>query len=71
MRRSRLSPARRNTLAAGLAIGMTAALAACGSSGGTPSAGSTAHVTLQYWGWNNGTQAVVNAFNASHPDVTI
>jgi len=71
VRRSRLNSATRNTLAAGLALGMTVALAACGSSGGTPSASSTAHVTLDYWGWNQGAQATVAAFNASHPDVTI
>jgi multiple sugar transport system substrate-binding protein len=71
VRRSRLYPARRNTLVAGLALGMSVALAACGSSGGAPSASSTAHVTLQYWGWNDGTPAVVSAFNAGHPDVTI
>ena len=71
MRRSRLSPARRNTLAAGLAVAMTVALAACGSSSGTSASSSTAHVTLDYWGWNDGTQAVVDAFNASHPDATI
>ncbi|MFG2846992.1 ABC transporter substrate-binding protein [Kitasatospora sp. NPDC048296] len=45
-------------------------LAACGSGGSSDSAGS-GPVTITFWGWAKGTQDVVNAFNASHPDVHV
>ncbi|MGW5650525.1 ABC transporter substrate-binding protein [Streptomyces humi] len=55
---------------AGLAL--TGLLTACGGSGSgndTKSAGQP--VTLPYWGWANGQEAVVKAFNASHKDIKL
>ncbi|MFE5739263.1 ABC transporter substrate-binding protein [Streptomyces celluloflavus] len=53
--------------------GATAALAvltACG--GGDPAAaGDGGHVTITYWGWAKGTKQTVDAFNATHDDITV
>ncbi|MEU9406926.1 extracellular solute-binding protein [Streptomyces sp. NPDC048281] len=56
---------------AGLAL--TGLLSACGGSG-SGSGGSDAAsgpVTLPFWGWANGQEAVVKAFNAAHKDVQL
>ncbi|MFF7467512.1 extracellular solute-binding protein [Streptomyces sp. NPDC008092] len=56
---------------AGLAL--TGLLSACGGSdsgsGGSDSA--SGPVTLPFWGWANGQEAVVKAFNAAHKDVRL
>ncbi|MFD4602235.1 ABC transporter substrate-binding protein [Streptomyces sp. NPDC058464] len=56
---------------AGLAL--TGLLSACGGSdsgsGGSDSA--SGPVTLPFWGWANGQDAVVKAFNAAHKDVRL
>ncbi|GGN32642.1 ABC transporter substrate-binding protein [Streptomyces fuscichromogenes] len=56
---------------AGLAL--TGLLSACGGSdsgsGGADSA--SGPVTLPFWGWANGQDAVVKAFNAAHKDVRL
>jgi multiple sugar transport system substrate-binding protein len=57
-------------LLAGLALAMAGALTACSSSPATNS-GSGKPVTLAFWGWQDGQQSVINAFNASHPDVKL
>ena len=57
------------TAVAGLAL--TGLLSACG--GGSDSGGSdnSGPVTLPFWGWANGQEAVVKAFNAAHKDVRL
>ncbi|TDU03399.1 multiple sugar transport system substrate-binding protein [Streptomyces sp. 846.5] len=74
MRRAKLHPAGRRVLCAGLAMGMAGVLAACssGNGGGATTGSSSAKpVTLDFWGWQDGQQALVKAFNASHPGVTL
>lgn len=59
--------------AVALAVGV-ALISGCGSSkssGGGASGTAANPVVLDYWGWNNGQQTVVDAFNASHKDVQI
>ncbi|MDO0910726.1 extracellular solute-binding protein [Streptomyces sp. DT2A-34] len=68
------SPRRRFASAAVAGIALTGLLAACGGSGsGDSDSGSNASgpVTLDFWGWANGQEAVVKAFNASHKDVQL
>ncbi|MFJ4784914.1 ABC transporter substrate-binding protein [Streptomyces sp. NPDC088794] len=65
------SSRRRFAHAAVAGIALTGLLAACGGSdsgGGTKSSGP---VTLPFWGWANGQEAVVKAFNAAHKDVKL
>ncbi|WP_405851644.1 sugar ABC transporter substrate-binding protein [Streptomyces sp. NBC_00090] len=66
---------RRRALRASAAVTVAAlcgtALAACGSGGGSTSAEDGKPVTLTFWGWAKGTQEVVTAFNADHPDIRI
>ncbi|WP_151475898.1 ABC transporter substrate-binding protein [Streptomyces albicerus] len=61
------------TAIAGLAL--TGLLSACGGSGSGDSDSdkpkSSGPVTLDFWGWANGQEAVVKAFNASHKDVQL
>src|SRR6266545_7386361 len=65
-----ISPRRRvvRTAVAGLAL--TGLLTACGGSGSGDSS-SSGPVTLPVWGWANGQEAVVKAFNASHKDIKL
>ncbi|MFI2207325.1 ABC transporter substrate-binding protein [Streptomyces sp. NPDC020192] len=66
------SPRRRFATAAVAGIALTGLLAACGGSGsGDGASKSSGPVTLDYWGWANGQEAVVKAFNASHKDVKL
>ncbi|MGP4050527.1 ABC transporter substrate-binding protein [Streptomyces sp. 2A115] len=55
-------------------IALTGLLSACGGSGSGDSDSepkSSGPVTLDFWGWSNGHEAVVKAFNASHKDVQL
>ncbi|MFJ2815888.1 ABC transporter substrate-binding protein [Streptomyces sp. NPDC087294] len=65
------SSRRRFAHAAVAGVALTGLLTACGGSdsgGGTKASGT---VTLPYWGWANGQEAVVKAFNASHQNVKL
>ncbi|WP_405722917.1 extracellular solute-binding protein [Streptomyces sp. NBC_01537] len=64
------SPRRRLTRAIAVGIALTGLLSACGGSG-SGDASSAGPVTLQFWGWANGQEAVVKAFNAAHKDVQL
>ncbi|MFI0728917.1 ABC transporter substrate-binding protein [Streptomyces sp. NPDC021225] len=65
------SPRRRFARAAVAGLALTGLLSACGGSGDDASSGSSGPVTLPFWGWANGQEAVVKAFNASHKDVKL
>jgi multiple sugar transport system substrate-binding protein len=66
------SPRRRFAHAAVAGIALTGLLAACGGSdSGDSGSKSSGPVTLEFWGWANGQEAVVKAFNASHKDVQL
>ncbi|PWI14628.1 ABC transporter substrate-binding protein [Streptomyces sp. Act143] len=67
------SPRRRFAHAAVAGIALTGLLAACGGSdsGDDGSSGASGPVTLPFWGWANGQDAVVKAFNASHKDIKL
>lgn len=66
------SPRRRFASAAVAGIALTGLLAACGGSdSGDSGSKSSGPVTLDFWGWANGQEAVVKAFNASHKDVQL
>ncbi|MFI6254002.1 ABC transporter substrate-binding protein, partial [Streptomyces sp. NPDC051016] len=54
---------------AGLAL--TGLLTACGTSGSGNDTKSSGPVTLPFWGWANGQETVVKAFNASHKDIQL
>ena len=63
---------RRIARAAAVALALTGLLSACGGSGsGSKDSSSAGPVTLPFWGWANGQEAVVKAFNASHKDIQI
>ncbi|MFJ9894472.1 ABC transporter substrate-binding protein [Streptomyces sp. NPDC091280] len=64
------SPRRRFARAAVAGLALTGLLSACGGSGSGDKA-SSGPVTLPFWGWANGQDAVVKAFNASHKDVQL
>ncbi|MGW1778060.1 ABC transporter substrate-binding protein [Streptomyces sp. NPDC002143] len=64
------SSRRRFARAAAAGLALTGLLSACGGSGDGDSSAS-GPVTLPYWGWANGQEAVVEAFNASHKDVQL
>jgi multiple sugar transport system substrate-binding protein len=51
-------------------IALTGLLSACGGSG-SGDASSSGPVTLPFWGWANGQDAVVKLFNAGHKDVKL
>ncbi|MFF9804699.1 ABC transporter substrate-binding protein [Streptomyces coeruleorubidus] len=66
------SPRRRFASAAVAGIALTGLLTACGGSdSGDDAASDSGPVTLPFWGWANGQEAVVKAFNASHKDVQL
>ncbi|MEU2777717.1 ABC transporter substrate-binding protein, partial [Streptomyces sp. NPDC007162] len=50
---------------------LTGLLSACGGSGSGGSDAASGPVTLPFWGWANGQEAVVKAFNAAHKDVQL
>ncbi|MFB6836970.1 ABC transporter substrate-binding protein [Streptomyces sp. NPDC056361] len=66
---------RRRALRASAAVTVAALcgtlLAACGGDSDNASADDGKPVTLTFWGWAKGTQEVVAAFNADHPDIQI
>ncbi|GAB2859112.1 extracellular solute-binding protein [Streptomyces deserti] len=67
-----LSPRRRFASAAVAGIALTGLLSACGGSdSGDEASKPSGPVTLDFWGWANGQEAVVKAFNASHKDVKL
>ncbi|MEU2280771.1 extracellular solute-binding protein [Streptomyces sp. NPDC013178] len=66
------SPRRRVARATVAGLALTGLLTACGGSGDDDSSPkSSGPVTLDFWGWANGQEAVVKAFNASHKDVQL
>ncbi|MCI3271536.1 ABC transporter substrate-binding protein [Streptomyces cylindrosporus] len=65
------SPRRRFAQAAVAGLALTGLLTACGGSDSGDGAKSSGPVTLPFWGWANGQEAVVKAFNASHKDVKL
>jgi multiple sugar transport system substrate-binding protein len=67
------SPRRRFATAAVAGIALAGLLSACGGSGSGDDASSKSSgpVTLDFWGWANGQEAVVKAFNASHKDIKL
>ncbi|MFG2776989.1 ABC transporter substrate-binding protein [Streptomyces prunicolor] len=64
------SPRRRFARAAVAGLALTGLLSACGGSGSGDKA-SSGPVTLPFWGWANGQDAVVKAFNAAHKDIKL
>ncbi|WP_105970681.1 ABC transporter substrate-binding protein [Streptomyces geranii] len=57
---------------AGVICALALTASACGGSdSGDDASGSSGPVTLDFWGWANGQEAVVKAFNASHKDVRL
>ncbi|MFC9926023.1 ABC transporter substrate-binding protein [Streptomyces sp. NPDC127190] len=65
------SPRRKFAHAALAGLVLTGLLTACGGSGSGGDTASAGPVTLPFWGWANGQDAVVKAFNASHKDVKL
>ncbi len=65
----------RKPLATGaIVIAAALALAACsggGDSSGGSSGGADGPITLEYWAWGTSQQPLVDAWNASHPDVQV
>ncbi|WP_405864609.1 extracellular solute-binding protein [Streptomyces sp. NBC_01515] len=64
------SPRRKFARAAVAGLALTGLLSACGGSGSGDST-SSGPVTLPFWGWANGQDAVVKAFNAAHKDIKL
>lgn len=64
------SPRSRLVRAAVAGCALAALTSACGGSGSQDSA-SSGPVNLSFWGWANGEESVVKAFNASHKDVKL
>ena len=65
------SPRRRFAHAAVAGLALTGLLSACGGSDSGDGTKSSGPVTLPFWGWANGQEAVAKAFNASHKDVKL
>ncbi|GAA3786663.1 extracellular solute-binding protein [Streptomyces coacervatus] len=65
------SPRRRFAHAAVAGLALTGLLSACGGSDSGDGTKSSGPVTLPFWGWANGQDAVAKAFNASHKDVKL
>ncbi|WP_030602709.1 ABC transporter substrate-binding protein [Streptomyces fulvoviolaceus] len=64
------SPRRRFARAAVAGLALTGLLSACGGSDSDDTKAS-GPVTLPFWGWANGQEAVVKAFNAAHKDIQL
>ncbi|MEW1648904.1 extracellular solute-binding protein [Streptomyces sp. NPDC091219] len=65
------SPRGRVLHAAVAGAALAGLLTACGGSGGSGGSTSSGPVTLQFWGWANGQEALVKEFNAAHKDVKL
>ncbi|MFD7706594.1 ABC transporter substrate-binding protein [Streptomyces sp. NPDC059786] len=65
------SPRRRVLHVAAAGLVLSGLLTACGGSGSDESGSGSGPVTLDFWGWANGQESVVKAFNASHKDVKL
>jgi len=65
------NPRRRFAHAAVAGLALTGLLSACGGSDSGDDTKSSGPVTLPFWGWANGQEAVVKAFNAAHKDVKL
>ncbi|GAA2496974.1 ABC transporter substrate-binding protein [Streptomyces longisporus] len=65
------SPRRRFAHAAVAGLALTGLLSACGGSDSGDGTKSSGPVTLPFWGWANGQEAVAKAFNASHKDIKL
>ncbi|MEW1640954.1 extracellular solute-binding protein [Streptomyces sp. NPDC091219] len=65
------SPRRKFARAAVAGLALTGLLSACGGGSGSEDKASSGPVTLPFWGWANGQDAVVRAFNAAHKDVRL
>ncbi|MET9352463.1 extracellular solute-binding protein [Streptomyces sp. NPDC006617] len=64
------SPRSRLASAAVAGVALAGLLSACGGSDSSDD-GASGPVTLPFWGWANGQEAVVKAFNVSHKDVQL
>jgi len=74
MSRNPHHPARRrlrSALASAVALSAAVSLAACSSSGTSPSAAAAGKVTLQFWGSANGLSKAVAAWNSTHPNIQV
>jgi len=65
------SPRRRFARAAVAGLALSGLLTACGGSDDSGGSQSSGPVTLPFWGWANGQDKVVEAFNASHKDIQL
>jgi multiple sugar transport system substrate-binding protein len=65
------SPRRRFARAAVAGLALTGLLSACGGGSDSGDSDASGPVTLPFWGWANGQEAVVKAFNASHKDIQL
>ncbi|MFI6435472.1 ABC transporter substrate-binding protein [Streptomyces sp. NPDC050759] len=65
------SPRRRFARVAVAGLALSGLLTACGGSDDSGDSQSSGPVTLPFWGWANGQDAVVKAFNASHKDIQL
>jgi multiple sugar transport system substrate-binding protein len=65
------SPRRRFARAAAAGLALTGLLTACGSGSDSGDSDASGPVTLPFWGWANGQDKVVAAFNASHKDIQL
>ncbi|MFI9168237.1 ABC transporter substrate-binding protein [Streptomyces lincolnensis] len=65
------SPRRRFARAAAAGLALTGLLTACGSGSDSGDSDASGPVTLPFWGWANGQDKVVAAFNASHKDIKL
>ncbi|MCD7437104.1 extracellular solute-binding protein [Streptomyces lincolnensis] len=65
------SPRRRFARAAVAGLALTGLLSACGSGSDSGDSDASGPVTLPFWGWANGQDKVVAAFNAAHKDIQL
>ncbi|MFE4800646.1 extracellular solute-binding protein [Streptomyces sp. NPDC056708] len=66
-----ISPRRSVLQVASATLVLSGLLTACGGSGDGGDAAAQGPVKLQFWGWANGQEAMVKAFNASHKDIQL